>query len=242
MRKSFAAALLAVSAATSACGQTRAEEGGPTVARSYQVANFQEIEVAGPYDVEVRTGANPTVSARGSEKLLEHTVVEVKGDKLVIRPERDKGWFHVSWTTHGKAKFAVTVPQLRAATIAGSGDITVDKVRGDRFEGTVAGSGGLDVGQLDVQSLKLAIAGSGAAKAASGRAHDVGLDIAGSGDIDVRGVQAQDADVSIAGSGNVVTHAAATAKVSIMGSGDVEVTGGAKCSVSKAGSGQVRCS
>jgi hypothetical protein len=242
MRKSVAAALLAASVATAACGQTHAEEGGPTISRNYQVGNFQEIEVAGPYDVEVRTGSSPSVSVRGSQKLLERTVVEVRGDKLVIRPERDKGWFHMSWTSHGKARFAVTVPQLRAATIAGSGDIKVDKVRGDRFEGTVAGSGGLDVGQLDVQSLKLAIAGSGGARAASGRAENVGLDIAGSGDIDTRGIQARDADVSIAGSGNVVAHAAATAKVSIMGSGDVEVTGGAKCSVSRAGSGDVRCS
>ena len=240
MRKSIAAALIAASATTSACGQSRGQDGGPTVSRNYQVGNFQEIEVAGPYDVQIRTGGNPGVSARGSEKLLERTVVEVKGDKLLIRPEQ-KGWFS-SVSTHGKASFTVTVPQLRGATIAGSGDIKVDKIRGSRFEGVIAGSGGLDVGQLEVQTLKFSIAGSGNAKAGSGRAQSVGLDIAGSGDIDTRGIQAQEADVSIAGSGNVAAHAGSTAKVSIMGAGDVEVTGGAKCSVTKMGSGEVRCS
>jgi hypothetical protein len=240
MRTSIAAALIAASAATSACGQSRSEDGGPTVSRNYQIGNFQEIEVAGPYDVQIRTGGNPAVAASGSEKLLERTVVEVKGDKLLIRPEK-KGWFG-GWSTHGKASFTVTVPQLRGATIAGSGDIKIDKVHGDQFEGVVAGSGGLDVGQLEVQTLKLSIAGSGDVKATSGRAQSVGLDIAGSGDIDTRGVQAQDADVSIAGSGSVAAHAGGTAKVSIMGAGDVEVTGGAKCSVSKMGSGEVRCS
>jgi hypothetical protein len=241
MRKSVAAALIAVSAATSACGQTRAENGGPIVSRSYQVGNFQEIEVAGPYDVQVRTGANPAVSARGSEKLLERTVVEVRGDKLLIRPERQKGWFDFGWSNSGKAQFTVTVPQLSGASIAGSGDIQIDKVRGDRFEGSVAGSGGLNVGQLDVQSLKFEIAGSGGVKAVSGRAQNVGLEIAGSGDIDARGVQAQTADVSVAGSGNVAAHASGTANIEIMGSGDVEVTGGAKCKITKAGSGDVRC-
>ncbi len=240
MRTSVAAALIAASVATSACGQSRSEDGGPTVSRNYQIGNFQEIEVAGPYDVQIRTGGNPAVAASGSEKLLERTIVEVKGDKLLIRPEQ-KGWFH-GWSTHGKANFTVTVPQLRGATIAGSGNIKVDTVRGDRFEGVVAGSGGLDVGQIEVQTLKFSIAGSGDAKATSGRAQSVGLDIAGSGDIDTRGIQAQDADVSIAGSGNVAAHAGGTAKVSIMGAGDVEVTGGAKCSVSKMGSGEVRCS
>lgn len=242
MRKSIAAAVIAASAATSACGHSRSEDAGPTVARNYQVGGFDQIEVAGPYDVTVRTGSGPTVSARGPEKMIEHMVVEVKGGKLVIHPERNKSWFNSGWHFRGKVELAVTVPQLRGATIAGSGDIKVDQVKGDSFEGTVAGSGGIDVGALEVQSLKLAIAGSGAAKAGSGKATSAKFDIAGSGDIDAKGIQATTADVSIAGSGSVSANASATADVSIMGSGDVDVTGGAKCNVSKAGSGNVRCS
>ena len=242
MRKSIAAALVAGSAAVAGCGQGHAENAGPTVSRNYQVGNFQKIEVAGPYDVEVRTGANPGVSARGSEKLLERTVVEVKGDKLVIHPEQQRGWFHFGFSTRGKAEFVVTVPQLRGATIAGSGDIRVDQVHGDSFEGTVAGSGSLDLGSANVQWLKLAIAGSGGVKAGAGKVQNGEYEIAGSGDVDARAVQADQAKVSIAGSGSVRAQATRTADVSIMGSGDVDVTGGAKCSVSKAGSGNVRCS
>jgi DUF4097 and DUF4098 domain-containing protein YvlB len=242
MRKSIAAAVIAASAATSACGHGREEDGGPATARNYQVGGFDQIEVAGPYDVTVRTGSGPTVSARGPQKMIEHMAVEVKNGTLSIHPERQNGWFHTGWHFRGKVELAVTVPQLHAATIAGSGDVQVDQVRGDRFEGTVAGSGALNVATLDVQELKLAIAGSGAAKAAAGRTNRADFDIAGSGDIDAKGIQAQDAKVSIAGSGSVATHATGTANVSIMGSGDVDVTGGAKCTVSKAGSGDVRCS
>lgn len=242
MRKSIATAVIAASAATSACGRAHSEDAGPDTSRNYQVGNFQQIEVAGPYDVEVRTGANPSVSARGSEKLLEKTIVEVKGDKLVIHPEKQKGWFHVGWSSRGKAHFVVTVPKLSGATIAGSGDIKVDKVQGDRFEGTVAGSGGINVASLDVQTVKLAIAGSGGVKAGAGKAQNADYDIAGSGDIDAGAVQTQQAKVSIAGSGSVRAHSSGTADVSIMGSGDVEMSGGAKCNVHKAGSGNVRCS
>src|SRR3954452_7059155 len=170
MRKSIAAAVIAASAATSACGHDRSEGAGPTVSRNYQVGNFQQIEVAGPYDVEVRTGGNPGVSANGSQKLLERTLVEVRGDKLVIRPEQQKGWFHIGWSSHGHANFTVTVPQLSGATIAGSGGIPVDQVKGDRFEGTVAGSGDLGLGSTDVRFLKLAIGGSGDIKAGAGKA------------------------------------------------------------------------
>src|SRR5918912_1851896 len=121
MRKSRAAARMAASGATSAC-HAESSGSGATVSRNYQVSNFQTIEVAGPYDVEVRTGGNPSVSAQGSEKLLERTVVEVRGDRLVIRPE-EHGWFNFGWGSHGKANFTVTVPQLSGARIAGSGDI-----------------------------------------------------------------------------------------------------------------------
>ncbi|MFL6763803.1 MAG: head GIN domain-containing protein [Sphingomicrobium sp.] len=241
MRKSIAAAVIAASAATSACGQIHHGHGGATVSRNYQVGNFQQIEVAGPYDVEVRTGGNPGVSASGSEKLLERTVVEVQGNKLLIRPENNRSFFHFGWGSNGKARFTVTVPQLSGATIAGSGDIRVDRVAGQRFEGAVAGSGRIDVAALDVQSLKLSIAGSGDLKG-TGKAQSAEYEIAGSGDVDAAAIQTQQLKVSIAGSGGVKAHSSGTADVSIMGSGDIDVSGGAKCTISKAGSGDVRCS
>src|SRR5206468_3317238 len=83
-------AALAASTALVGCGD---HGGGGTVARNYQVGNFQQIEVAGPYDVDVRTGSGPTVSASGPEKLLGRTVVAVQGDKLVIHTENSHG-FH----------------------------------------------------------------------------------------------------------------------------------------------------
>lgn len=240
MRHSLAAIVAA--SALAGC-QVRAQEGdGPDSSRTYQVGNFHQIEVAGPYDVEVRTGAAPSVSARGPQRLLERTVIEVKGDHLVIRPQNNRSFFHWGWSSHGKARVTVTVPELSGATIAGSGDIKVDKVAGAGFEGTVAGSGGIDVAALNVQELKLSIAGSGGVRAGAGSARSAKYDIAGSGDIDAGAIQTQDLKVSIAGSGGVKAHSNGTASVSIMGSGDVDVAGGAKCSVSKAGSGNVRCS
>jgi hypothetical protein len=242
MRKSIAAAVVAASAATASCGQARSEGAGPTVSRNFQVGNFQQIEVAGPYDVTVRTGSNPSVSAQGSQKLLDQTIVEVRGDKLIIHPEAQRHFFQWGFGNRGKADFTVTVPQLNGAAIAGSGDIHVDNVKGDRFDGNVGGSGGLDVSSVEVGSLKLSIGGSGSVKAAGGKAETAEYSIGGSGDIDASAVQTQQARVSIAGSGSVRAHATGTADVRIMGAGDVDVTGGAKCTVSKTGSGDVRCS
>ena len=242
MSKVLATLLGAVAVAMAGCGHAAAESGGPTVQRDYQVGGFEQIEVAGPYDVDVRTGAAPSVRASGSEKAIERLVVEVRGDRLLIHTRNEHGMFRMGWGHSGKVRLTVTVPQLRGAEIAGSGDIRINAVRGPSFAGQIAGSGDLSVDQLEVQDLKLGIAGSGSAVARSGRARDVKYEIAGSGDIDGKGIAAETASVSIAGSGSVAAHATATASVEIMGSGDVEMSGGAKCSVTKAGSGSVRCS
>lgn len=244
MRRDFAIMIVA-SAALVGCGRVHAQtgdrDGGPSGSRNYKVSNFHQIEVAGPYDVEVRTGPAVAVSASGSEKLLERTIVEVDGDKLVIHPKRE-GWFHVGWSVNGKAKFVVTVPQLSSAKIAGSGDIRVDRVQGASFEGAVAGSGDLTLAAVEVEQLKLSIAGSGSVKAGNGKARSAQYKIAGSGDVDAGSIAAEQLEASIAGSGGIRGHASGTAEIKIVGSGDVDISGGAKCNISKAGSGDVRCS
>lgn len=229
---------LAAAAATAACSTARSEP-GETVSRNYPLGGFDRIEVAGPYEVEVRTGGAQSVQASGSERGIERMVVEVKDGALRVHPRKRNGWFGAHKVD--KVRLTVTVPALRGAEIAGSGNIAVDRITGDSFEGQVAGSGDLRLGQVEVDRLKMGIAGSGEIEAA-GRARQAEYDIAGSGDIRAAKLLAETAAISIAGSGNIAGHATGTASVDIAGSGNVELTGGAKCAVSKAGSGNVTCS
>jgi hypothetical protein len=242
MRKAVLIGVAMAATATGGCARGHAEDGGPLVQKSYQVGNFTQVEVAGPFDVTIRTGAAPSVTAHGNQKLIDRLLVEVKGDKLVIHTESNRGWFNWGWGTNGEADIAITVPMISGATLAGSGGIDIDHVMGDIFEGTVAGSVDLNIETVEVQALKLAIAGSGDVRAKAGQAGSVAYKIAGSGGIDARNVRAQTADVSIAGSGSINGQATTAADVKIMGSGDVTLTGGAKCSVTKHGSGDVNCS
>ena len=242
MRTLVAAAVIAASAATSACGHSRDEDPGPQVSQNYQVGNFNEVEVAGPFDVTIRTGAAPSVQAKGNQKLVERLIVEVKGNKLLIHPKQKHGWFGSWGSVSGKGEIAVTVPMIEAATLAGAGDLDIDNIKGEKFDGQIAGSGDLKLGSVEVGSRKVGIAGSSGATAGSGKAGSAEFEIAGSGSVDARSVQVKDLKVSIAGSGSIKANATRAADVNIMGSGDVDVTGGAKCSVSKAGAGDVHCS
>jgi hypothetical protein len=234
------ASLAAIGLLASAChvgADAEDRDAGPEVSRTYQVGAFDKVAVAGPYEVNVVTGGQPGVSAKGGSNLLDETEVVVDGSTLEIRPKKKKG---IRWNWNGgKAVFTVNAAALRGAAIAGSGGVNVDKVNGD-FDGDVAGSGDLKVGAIAGGRVKLTIAGSGDVEAA-GKADSVELSIAGSGDMRTGGLASRTADVSIAGSGNVEANASESADVSIMGSGDVRIQGGAKCTVSKAGSGNVVC-
>ena len=241
MNKAILAGMMAAAAASAGCAKDRHESAGPATTRNYQVGAFDRLEVSGPYDVTVTTGSAPSVKASGGERAIEKMVVEVQGGTLKIHPRKRSG-LNFGWSKSHPVKLTVTVPRLVAAEIAGSGDISVNKVDGDSFEAGVAGSGNLRLGEINVKRLKAGIAGSGEINAGRGRAAVADYEIAGSGDIDGAGVIAETAAVSIAGSGNVAAHATGTASVDIAGSGDVRVTGGARCSVSKAGSGNVDCS
>ena len=234
--------IAAAALATSACqfgARAENKDPGPASERSYNVAAFDRIEVAGPYEVTVRTGGKTGVSATGGQNLLDETEVLVDGSTLRIQPRKRKG-FRWSWGNNSKAKFTVTTAMLRGAAIAGSGGIAVDRIEGD-FTGEVAGSGDLKLAAVKGGAVEFSIAGSGDVSAA-GTAASTKIEIAGSGDVDAAGLAAKTASVSIAGSGNVRANASDTAEVEIVGSGDVELTGGAKCTVSKVGSGNVRCS
>jgi len=238
-------AILIATAATlglGACGHSNgAETAGPTIQRDYQVATFDKIEVAGPFDVTVTTGGKPSVHASGPSNLIDKMEVKVEGGVLKIRPEKRNSMFNWNFGSHGSAKVAVSVPMLSEAAIAGSGGIAIDKVTGANFKGEIAGSGDLRLAAVDAGAVELSIAGSGGVTVA-GKAKSVTYEIAGSGDIDAKGLVAETARVSIAGSGSVGANAWGTADVEILGSGGVNVTGGAKCTIDKHGSGDVTCS
>lgn len=239
MRRAITLGIIAATMAAAGCTEARSENGGPSVERDFKVGQFDRIELQGAYDAIVRTGSAPSVRAKGDEDAINDLEVAVRDGKLIISHKKRSG---VGWRRNGKLELMVTVPNLRAAELAGAGDIRIDRIKGDSFEGQINGAGDLQLDNVEVGSLKLAIAGAGNATAKSGSARTVDYSIAGAGDIHAKDVTSETAAVSVAGAGGVSANASKTASVSIMGAGSVDLTGGAKCSVSKMGPGNVRCS
>jgi hypothetical protein len=233
-------ALVACSMSADAQGSgDRRSEAGPPVSRSFELAGFDAIGLAGSQDVEVRVGGGFAVRAEGDAEMIERLDIRVEDGTLKIGHKR--GNYSIGWSRdRPKTRIFVSLPAIRAASLAGSGDLRIDRVQGDRFEASLAGSGDIEIGQIQVADLAAKVAGSGNIKAA-GSAQSAEISVAGSGDVDIAAVQSRTASASVVGSGDARIQASETANVSIAGSGDVWVTGTARCTVSKRGSGTVHC-
>ena len=232
-------AILGAALALGACSVGHSEDAPARASgqRSFQVGDFHAVALEGSQDVVVAVGGAPSVRAEGDSETLERLDVRVEDGTLKIGT-RNGGWF--GFHHGGPVTVYVTAPAINAASVAGSGDMRIDRAQAQRFEGAISGSGDLTIGALRAQHAKFSIAGSGGISAA-GAADEAEASIAGSGDIDLQRLQTRRASVSVAGSGDVSVHASEAVEGSVMGSGDVNVSGGGRCSVTKMGSGSINC-
>ena len=221
----------------SACSVAESSPSGPSSSRSFDVSGFDQVELAGSDDVRIVAGPAFSVQATGAEKTLDKLKIEVSGSTLSIGRKRS---FSMGWSNDKGALVTVTMPTIKAASVAGSGNMDIDQVETAEFEANIAGSGGMKIKSAQVDKLDIDIAGSGGATVA-GAAKTIDISIAGSGSVMAKDLNAAEASISIAGSGNVDARASGAASVSIAGSGDVNISGTSNCKTSKNGSGKVVC-
>jgi hypothetical protein len=242
MRAALIALVLLPLAGTAACHASWEKDGrtvkpsGVGATRNYDANGFTKVELRGPDDVEVKSGAKFAVVAEGDSAVLDQLEVRVVDGALRVGRKNNS----FSFSNDRGAKIHVTLPRLEGASVSGSGNLTADKAEG-AFRGAVSGSGNLDIAALAASDTDLAITGSGDLNVA-GTTNRLNASIAGSGDIDAGKLTATGASISVVGSGSMRGVVKGGASVSIAGSGDVDLTGGAKCSVSAMGSGEAHCS
>ncbi len=214
---------------------------GPAIAaeRSYSITEFDTIDVDGAYQVSVETGKAPSVRASGNQVGIDQLRVEIRSQRLVIRTLKNN-WGERSFLKPGLVTIRVTVPGLKRADIAGSGSMTITRIRAARLSLSLEGSGQLRVDQLDVDQFDLASAGNGlvvlAGKVLSGR-----LSNSGTGRIEAGGLTVSDLDLKSDSAGLSRIGALRSAKIASAGSGNVIITGKPACTVTELGSGVVTC-
>lgn len=214
-------------------GRNRVKGSGVRVEKPRALGAFTKLRIDGPFDVRLSQAAidQATVVADDNVEPLVETVVE--GDSLVVRMKRDAGF-----TTRTAPLVRVDAKSLQAIAVNGSGDLSVERFKGEALSLGVGGSGDVSFGLVELKDLSVGISGSGDVRLA-GRAEQQAWSISGSGDVDARALAGRAAKVSISGSGDMALGVTEQLDVQLSGSGDLSYAGRPQLRQSVSGSGEV---
>lgn len=185
------------------------------------LGDYDEINVAGFFNVTLVAGTEGNLTIEGESNLLEHVITEVEGDRLVIKT-RNKQNLKTSW---GKdIKILVPFEDLSKVTLSGSGEIIgKDLIKADNFEVSVSGSGDVDL-EVEARKTESRVTGSGDL-VLKGSTRDHNASVTGSGDLEAGRFTADNVDAKVTGSGDIRIGCEKSIRARVTGSGDIEYVG-----------------
>jgi hypothetical protein len=206
MKKTIFFPLLVIVLLSLACtltvGSSQTTQGSGNVTKeSRTVTGFTGVEIASSAEVTINIGESESVVVEADDNILPFIQTNVRGSTLFIETRPTTS---INPTT--RVRVAIMMKSLEKASITGSGDMTIDGLKG--------------------QSVTFSLPGSGNISAA-GTADSVNVTLGGSGNILCGNLQARSVTVKLPGSGNVTVYASEHLVANIPGSGNIQYRGGA---------------
>jgi hypothetical protein len=206
--------------------------------RNFGVSGFDRVRVDGDYNVVLTVGAPPFARAKGSMRALDPVDIVVEGRTLVVRSKNSASWGGYPGEAAGPVEVSIGTHELTAAFVNGAGSLSINKVRGFKFEASAQGAGAIAIAQVEVDQFLLGLAGAASAKL-SGTALKLTATVRGSSSFDGEGLTVKDAIIGAQGPAIVKLTATGTAKVDAIGVAAVTLTGKPSCIVTTKGSASV---
>lgn len=155
---------------------------GEQITRTFDVADFQSVDIEGLWQVDLTQGDEWRVEVSHSEDLEDDVNVYVRGDRLVLTRRSSGGW---RWwrRTETRLSAEIVMPELSELELAGANQLDLSGFSGDR--------------------LKLEVAGANQVEGRDGRYDNLDLSVAGASEIDLGGIVVTDAKVDLAGASKV---------------------------------------
>lgn len=207
----LAASMLMLSVMLGACSLLGERGSGTMAIETRDVSGFSEIDFSGSGMVLVSVTGTESLTVEAEDNILPMLTTEVRDGRLIlgasqsISPTRD-------------IVYTVTVINLEAVTVSGSGSVAAVDVAANGFEVDISGSGTVTPEGVS-ERLDVSISGSGAFKGEALVSAMGTVSVSGSGEALVNVTDDLDADVS--GSGTVGYIGDPTVSTSISGSGEV---------------------
>jgi hypothetical protein len=204
-----------------------------------EVPPFSEISLRVSGKLYIRQGDDQSVEISAKASTMEEIITEVRGRTLNIRFKPKN--LIISNFNPGNIEITVTVPEINALSVSGTGDIIADRLVNSRIiDLTVSGSGNIFMDELNSERVKATISGSGDIEIKGGKiVQELSVVISGSGNVRAGSYEASSVDVKIAGSGNCDVYTNGNLKARVAGSGSVYYHGNPSVDTSVLGSGVI---
>lgn len=182
-----------------------------------EVSGFNRISLAGVGNLIVEPGDKESLRIEAEPDVLPRIITQVEGGKLTIRLKRS-GLPLLS--RHSKSiDYCVTVRELEAIDVSGSGTVRGSGLCSDRLRLTVSGSAKVDLDLL-VADLHTKVSGTARIRLA-GRADRQELVVSGSGEYCAGELASDECVVAISGSARGTMNVNELLEARISGSGRV---------------------
>ena len=207
--------------------------------KRFGLTSFESVQIEGDMVVDITASHSISATAEGSRDAIETLSMEVSNRRLIIR-QRAVGPYGAPRAGQGPIRIRLTAQNLNAITLAGSGIVRADGLRGPNIRLMLDGAGSLSATIADGTDIFARTVGSGSI-ILSGRAQRLTAASNGSSGIDAAALTVRQLDVRAVGSGASRFAATGTATIFAMGTTSVTVSGNPQCTVQNAGAGSIDC-
>lgn len=113
------------------------------ITQTYDLADFDRIEIGGVYEFDVAVGGAYSVVVSGAPEEMERVDVSVIDGELILDQSRRKN-VRRKWRNQG-LEATITLPSLRAIDVSGIVDGDLSGIDAEEFDADFSGVGSVDI-------------------------------------------------------------------------------------------------
>jgi Putative auto-transporter adhesin, head GIN domain len=189
------------------------EEPSNVTSESRNVSGFEEVELQGVGNLSIQQTDSESLTVEAEEDVLSKIRTEVENDRLIIGPEPN-----TSIQTTQPINYDLTVKDLNALKVSGSGNVDAEDISTDELAVTTSGTGNVKI---------------------SGEADSQGINISGSGSYQAEDLESKEVKVDVGGSGSAIVNVSDELDAKVSGIGSVEYIGDPTVNQYVSGAGRV---
>jgi hypothetical protein len=190
------------------------DESSSVTSESREVSGFDEVELKGSGNLSIEQAESESLTVEAEEDVLPKIRTEIKNNRLIIGPKPS-----TSINTTEPINYELTVKDLSALEVSGSGDVEGEDISTDELAVTMNGTRNVEI---------------------SGEADSQEVEISGSGDYRADDLKSKEAKIDVKGSGSAIVNASDELEAGVSGSGSVEYVGDPAVEQNVSGAGEVR--